>query len=248
MSEDKRHFPRLDVKAPALFKVPEQMDISMASIKNVSVGGICLLSRETAPEGKIVELEFSLPGIHTIRAHAKVMWADKLNAPDSVFQYMLGLSFEKIDEEKQKKISRFIIARLRAQIKEQMEPIAPGEKKKKLLSIDDDRVMLSLVKQIFNKEFTVFTATEGHAGIEIARREKPDIILLDLIMPGIDGFSTLTLLKDFEETRNIPILILSVIRDKSKIFQAINHGASDYILKPFATGKLVEKITKIVYG
>lgn len=249
MTSDKRRFPRVSVAGDARYKVPTQMDISMASIKNISEGGICLLTSEDISHDQAVTLEFGIPNARDIVAQGKVAWREVLTKEDRGYRFQIGVQFVDIDDAKRDAIRKFVIARLKALVREEMKPVlTPGAEKKKILVIDDDRVMLTMVQQIFKNDFDVLTASDGHEGIEIARKSRPNIILLDLVMPSLDGFSTLALLKDFKETKDIPVIILSVIREKSKIFQAMQHGASDYVLKPFTGEKLVTKIRKIVFG
>lgn len=248
--EEKRRFPRVDVKSPVKFRIPTaKMDISMASIKNISGGGLCLLTNTTLKNGQIIQLEFGLPSDHaTVIAMGEVAWVTDVAEPGLKYKFQIGVSFIEIDKQKQKDINRFVITRLKARVKEEIEK---GERKKggqrhSILAIDDDKLTLELIKNVFGDEFNVITASDGYDGVEKARVWRPDLILLDIVMPDMDGFSTLMLLKDFDETRDIPVLMLSMLRDKSKIFQAIRGGAQDYVLKPFSAESLLVKIKKIM--
>ena len=143
-----------------------------------------------------------------------------------------------------------MVKRLKERVREELERVKPQKeyKRRSILVIDDDKVTLSMVKEVFSDEFNVVTARDGHEGIEKAIEWRPDIILLDIIMPDMDGFSTLMLLKDIDETRDIPVMMFSVVREKSKIFQAIRDGAQDFILKPFTPESLLVKIRKTLYS
>lgn len=250
--DDKRKHPRLDVKVTAKFRVPtNKMDISMASIKNVSGGGLCLLTNSNLTDGQIIQVEFGLPSEGaTIIAAGEVVWISPLDEKDVKFKYQFGIKFIEIDKDRQKTINKFVISRLKHRIKEEIEKNADaqprGGRRHTLLAIDDDKVTLELMKKIFGDEFNIVTATNGYEGVEKAREWQPDLILLDIVMPDMDGFSTLILLKDFDETRDIPVIMLSILKDKNNIFQAIRAGAQDYIMKPFSVDKLVGKINKIV--
>ena len=249
MNEDLRRYPRAEVKKrTAHYKVPNGMDISLASIKNISGGGVCLLAKNEIKKGQKVQLEFTLPSDPTsIIAEAEIVWTEPLVPATPEHSYKIGMKFLKIDERKKESITNFVVRYLQGKIQKEIAPSLAGKRKISILVIDDDKVTRQVVKDVFSQEFEVFTAEDGHAGVEIARDKCPDLILLDIIMPEIDGFSTLMLLRDFSETRDIPVIIISVIREKAKIYQAMKSGASGYLLKPFTTEDLLEKIRKIIY-
>ena len=241
------------MKGAAKYRVPDTMDISLASIKNVSAGGLCLLCKHEFEEGKIVSFEFEIAGdAKPIRADGEIRWCEKISPPTGVYSHRIGVLFTKIDDKKQNEITNFVVRRLKAQVKEQIEEIDDGTEgttdeersRPTILVIDDDKVVLKLVENIFQESFNVITASNGYIGIEKAKEWRPMLILLDIVMPELDGFSTLMLLKDFEETKNIPVIMLSIVRQKGKIFQALHHGADDYILKPFTVESLLRKIKK----
>lgn len=244
--EDKRVYPRFDIKAKAKFKAPIQMDISLATIKNISGGGLCILTEKKLDMGTTLSLEFQLPGdTAPIIASSVVRWIETLDMPVSNYKYRVGIEFRDIKKSQQEKINKFVINRMRAQVREKVGEAIPGKKPLTILAVDDDKVTLSTIKSVFEESFTVLTASDGHTGIELAREWRPDIILLDIIMPDMDGFSTLMMLKDFPETANIPVIMLSVIREKNKVFQAMQHGAKDYMIKPFTSESLIKKIQSV---
>ncbi|MEW5945233.1 MAG: response regulator [bacterium] len=250
MYSEKREYPRAELKkAKARYKVPNQLEIGLATIKNISGGGVCLLTDREIPAGATVVLEFALPGDTTsIVAEAEVVWRDEMSAPTE-HKYQMGMKFVKIDAGKKSEITSFVVRYLRSKVSKEIEPEKKHERRKhSILAVDDDKVTLKVIRDIFRDEFEVFTASDGHAGVEMAREKRPDLILLDIVMPDFDGFSALTLLKDFPETKDIPVIMLSVIREKSKIFHALREGAKDYILKPFTTENLVARIRSIIYG
>lgn len=120
-------------------------------------------------------------------------------------------------------------------------------RKRVVLVIDDNPDLLDIVDAILSDSgFIVAKAPSGEAGIDISRSLRPDLILLDINMPNIDGFEVLTQLKQLEETKNIPVAMFSVrsdLKDKKLSFQK---GAVDYISKPFQYNKLTEKVEKIL--
>jgi len=120
-------------------------------------------------------------------------------------------------------------------------------RKKVVLVIDDNPDLLDIVDAILsNSGYIVAKAQSGENGIEVAKALHPDLILLDINMPRMDGWEVLTLLKGQGETREVPVAIFSVrtdLRDKMMGFQK---GAIDYISKPFQYNRLTEKIEKIL--
>lgn len=118
--------------------------------------------------------------------------------------------------------------------------------KKKVLAIDDHEPNLKMLETIFNQyfpDFEVFFAQSGSEGIEIAKRELPDTILLDYLMPQMNGFEVCKILKSDELTRSIPILMISALGDDSKVrTQGFYAGADAFISKPFDIYELLALI------
>lgn len=120
-------------------------------------------------------------------------------------------------------------------------------KKTTVLVIDDNPDLLDIVDAILSEAgFLVAKAVSGEAGLTIARSLHPELILLDLNMPRMDGWEVLKLLKSEEATRGIPVAIFSVRTDlKDKMF-GLQRGAVDYISKPFQYDQLSERIRRIL--
>jgi len=122
--------------------------------------------------------------------------------------------------------------------------------KAKILLVDDDPDMVEATKQILNAHnYDVITAKDGEEGIAKARYENPDLILLDVIMPGKDGYTVSYELRKNAQTRPIPIIMLTAIgqqltRPEYGMDIAIDHLADDYINKPVDTQTLLKKIEK----
>lgn len=251
-NEDKREFPRIELtkKGKAKFKVPNQMDLGLASIKNISGGGVCLLTTRPLDVTTIITIEFNIPGeSESILADGEIVWVDIINPPVNQFTHQLGIRFIRIDDRKKEAVTRFVVRYLKSKVSDGVATAKKRDKKRhSILIIDDDKVTRRVVNEVFSDQFEVFTAANGLAGVEIAKDKRPDLILLDIIMPDFDGFSTLMMLKDFPETCDIPVIMLSVVRDKGAIFQALREGATDYLLKPFTSEKIVDKITSTIYS
>jgi diguanylate cyclase (GGDEF)-like protein len=99
--------------------------------------------------------------------------------------------------------------------------------------VDDEKSNLMVLNSILSPEYTVFTAKSGEEALARAAAEKPDLILLDIIMPGIDGFETLKTLKDSDDCRKIPVIIITGLSGEGDEERGFLLGAVDYITKPF---------------
>jgi DNA-binding response OmpR family regulator len=119
--------------------------------------------------------------------------------------------------------------------------------KRRILIIDDEPDMVTLLsKGLEANGYEVVTAVNGWDGLAMARIEKPNLILLDSLMPKMDGATTLASLKAMNETKQIPVVVLTALSDKKHITEALQNGASDYIIKPFDLHSLIEKISNIL--
>ena len=111
-----------------------------------------------------------------------------------------------------------------------------------ILYIDDIRDNLVLVERILSGKFRVITAENGPDGIKLANLEKPSLILLDIMMPEMDGYEVCSRLQDNEETAYIPVVFLTALGEEKDKARAFSVGAADYLVKPVRKIPLVEKI------
>ncbi|MBT3181671.1 MAG: response regulator [Deltaproteobacteria bacterium] len=121
--------------------------------------------------------------------------------------------------------------------------------RRKLLIIDDEVDILELLKVRFEAVgYDVSIAMSGRSGIDIAMAKQPDVIILDIMMPGMDGFEVLKRLKDgASPVNNIPVIILSCSAEEKKSEKICRKiGAVDYMVKPCDAIKLIDRIDKIV--
>jgi len=119
----------------------------------------------------------------------------------------------------------------------------------KILIVEDDKFLRELISQKLSKqdEFEVVEAIDGEKGLKKIEEEKPDLILLDLILPGIDGFEVLSKAKDNPETSSIPVIILSNLGQKDEIERGLKLGANDYLVKAhFTLGEIIEKVQEVL--
>lgn len=113
--------------------------------------------------------------------------------------------------------------------------------KKRVLVVDDEDDFLHLMHFFLTLEgYEVETATDGIQAIQAVGRDRPDLILLDVVMPKMDGLSALKHIREQDDTRDIPVIMLSIL-DEGKN-QSKNLNITDYLVKPFSTETLIEKI------
>jgi len=104
--------------------------------------------------------------------------------------------------------------------------------KNTLLIVDDENISIKVLVDILSMEYTIFTATSGQNAIEKAKEYKPDLILLDVVMPDMDGYNTLSELKKCEDTYKIPVIIITGLDNEENEEKALTLNAADYLTKP----------------
>lgn len=119
---------------------------------------------------------------------------------------------------------------------------------KKILFIEDESALQRAVGSVLAEEgFTVLSALDGEVGLEIARKEFPDLILLDLVLPEKDGFAVLEELKKDPATARIPVIIMSNLERNEDVEKALERGATTYLVKMnYKLEEVVQKIKQII--
>lgn len=119
--------------------------------------------------------------------------------------------------------------------------------KNKILVVDDDKNIVQTVKlRLETNGYKVITASNGLEALQKAKQGKPDLILLNIMMPQLNGIMTTLRLKGIEQTKSIPIIIMTGIREKDEMILARHVGAADYITKPFESSELLKKIARLL--
>lgn len=116
--------------------------------------------------------------------------------------------------------------------------------KEKILVIDDTQANIEVLLEILSEKYDVMAALDGKSGIEIALEDKPELILLDVMMPEMDGYEVCKVLKGKFTTAQIPIVFLTAKTDEESIECAYDIGASDYVSKPFKPKELLARVNK----
>lgn len=118
--------------------------------------------------------------------------------------------------------------------------------KKKILVVDDEDDILHFLDLVLSeKGYAVKTATSGHEALTHAQLDPPDLVLLDIMMPQMDGWEVLKLLRVDEATSQVPVAMLSARTEARDRVQGLQEGAIDYICKPFSLSELLGKIEAI---
>ena len=115
--------------------------------------------------------------------------------------------------------------------------------KERILVVDDEEDILELVRYNLSKDgYTVTCVSSGEEGIRKAQEERPDLVLLDLMLPGVDGLDVCKILKSEPNTKDIPIIMLSARGEEADIVSGLEIGADDYVVKPFSPRILSARI------
>jgi two-component system, OmpR family, alkaline phosphatase synthesis response regulator PhoP len=119
--------------------------------------------------------------------------------------------------------------------------------KSTILIVDDERDILDLIEYNLKKEgFLVVTAEDGEEGIERARQVKPDLVLLDIMMPKMDGLEVIDMMRQDANLKDIPVIFLTARSDEKTEVKGLDRGADDFLTKPISTTKLVSRIKAVL--
>ncbi len=116
-----------------------------------------------------------------------------------------------------------------------------------ILVVDDDPVILQLLQVNFEMEgFSVITAADGQEGVDRTRADRPDVVVSDVMMPRMSGLELVAALKGDPDTASIPVLLLTAKAQQADVTSGLDHGADDYVTKPFEPLDLVERVNRLL--
>ncbi|MCP9291293.1 response regulator [Gracilimonas sediminicola] len=119
--------------------------------------------------------------------------------------------------------------------------------KQTILVVDDEKDLLDLIEYNLKKEgFAVLKAENGEEGIKIAKEHKPDLVLMDIMMPKMDGMEAVETMRADEDLKSIPIIFLTARSDEKTEVEGLDKGGDDYITKPISTTKLISRIKAVM--
>jgi len=119
---------------------------------------------------------------------------------------------------------------------------------KKILIVEDDKFLRELISQkLSNEGYEIIEAIDGEQGLKAMEKEIPALVLLDLILPGVDGFGVLEKMKQNTSLSGVPVVILSNLGQKEDIEKALKMGANDYLIKAhFTPGEIIQKVKGVL--
>jgi two-component system alkaline phosphatase synthesis response regulator PhoP len=120
------------------------------------------------------------------------------------------------------------------------------ERKKILLVDDTDTILLFLKTLLAGQDFEFLTAKNGAEAVEKARRERPDLVLLDIFMPVMDGIEACRVMKGDPELKDIPVVIVTARSEAENVERCLDAGCDDYVFKPVRKLELLDKINRLL--
>jgi twitching motility two-component system response regulator PilH len=123
-----------------------------------------------------------------------------------------------------------------------------GGRKGTILVVDDSPTEVHILKKILEKQgYTIIEAKDGKEGVEVAIQAHPDLILMDVVMPVLNGFQATRQLKNNEKTADIPVIMVTTKDQKTDINWGMRQGANEYLVKPVAPAELLNRIKAILH-
>jgi len=124
--------------------------------------------------------------------------------------------------------------------------MAENDIRRKVLIVDDEPNVRRLSHMILSKKFDVFEAENGIQAIEMAKAQKPDIILMDMMMPKMDGLTACQAIRNDPEIKSIPIIMVTAVGFELNMKLSQQMGSNGYLTKPFSPQELIEKTTQVL--
>ena len=129
----------------------------------------------------------------------------------------------------------------------ELNPYRNKTMSQKIIIADDEEHLGYMVKFKLEKSgYEVVWKMDGHSVLESVQKEKPDLVILDVMMPGLTGFEVLEKIKSDENLKSIPVVLLSAKTQETDIVKGINLGAADYIIKPFRPAELLARVQRLI--
>lgn len=116
--------------------------------------------------------------------------------------------------------------------------------KKRILAVDDDVIILTRISSILRNDYDLVTINSGMRALRYLDLEKPDLILLDIRMAQQDGIETLRKIREMEECKDIPVIMLTGVESRDMVVESAKLGICDYLLKPFSSVELIKRVRR----
>jgi len=121
-----------------------------------------------------------------------------------------------------------------------------ASKRKTIAIVDDEKSIRALVKRFLKNKYTVLEASDGEEAVNLARTQKPDLILMDIMMPNVDGYLACSVIKTDQTTKNIPVVMITAIDHELNVKFSQEIGASGYMTKPFNLDGLLSQVKQVI--
>ena len=121
-----------------------------------------------------------------------------------------------------------------------------ANKRKTIAIVDDEKSIRALVKRFLKNKYTVLEASDGEEAVNLARTQKPDLILMDIMMPNVDGYLACSVIKTDQTTKNIPVVMITAIDHELNVKFSQEIGASGYMTKPFNLDGLLSQVKQVI--
>ena len=240
--DDRRRFPRYDMALDVAFGPAgaaarlAEAQLEKTVTVNLSIGGLCLYSDILYPLGTQLYCAISLPDrAQPLETVGTVAWFHKID--QDAHGYKLGLEFAEISAQDEAAIQRLLDA----------PPAAHRTSSKRLLLADDDEELRRAIQLRFESSgFEVITAGDGLEALRLGREARPSLIILDLMMPNLNGYEVCRLLKFDQKFHHIPIILCTARSRREDMALGESVGADAYITKPFDGKALIEKVETLL--
>ncbi|MCX4341158.1 MAG: response regulator [Lachnospiraceae bacterium] len=126
-----------------------------------------------------------------------------------------------------------------------MSQIEGGDSRKCILAVDDSAIVLSRIESTLGNDYDVVTVNSGARALKYLKEEKPDLILMDIRMAQKDGIETLRDIRNMDDRKDIPVIMLTGVETKDSVLESAKLGIRDYILKPFYNDELIKRIHRV---
>lgn len=126
-----------------------------------------------------------------------------------------------------------------------MSQIEGGDSRKCILAVDDSAIVLSRIESTLSNDYDVVTVNSGARALKYLKEEKTDLILMDIRMAQKDGIETLRDIRNMDECKDIPVIMLTGVETKDSVLESAKLGIRDYILKPFYNDELLKRIRRV---
>jgi len=221
---------------PSNAEHPAESQLARTVTIDLSLGGLCLYSNVLYPVGTALFCSLTVPGsTRPIEVTGTLVWFHKVNHGSA--GYKLGIEFAEVSPEDQEALKALF----------DHPPAAQASNAKRVLLVDDDEELRLALKLRFESSgFQVLTAADGLEALRKGREERPHLIILDLMLPQLNGYEVCRLLKYDQKFHHIPIILFSARCRQEDVEIGRNVGADAYVTKPFNGKDLIAKVEELL--